>query len=94
MQTLTIPRGVSLIAGGGYQIGQNGEATVLNVHAAIDDPDWTISQSPFMRENARTVSFSHTISVDQNGLSYSETTVLEIYNRRFEHTDENTLIRG
>ncbi len=94
MQTLTIPRGVSLIAGGTYEDGQNGEPTAFKVRAAIDDPDWGIVQSPVMRDNAKTIEFSHTVSVDQNGLSYSETTVLEIYNRRFEHTDENTLIRG
>jgi len=94
MQTLTIPRGVSLIAGGSYQIGQDGSPTVLTVRAAIDDVDWPIAQSPFMRDNAKTVEFSHTISVAHATLSYSETTIVDIYNKRFEHTDENSLTRN
>ncbi len=94
MQTLTIPRGVSLVAGGSYKLGQDGKPTVLEVHAAIDDADWTIAQSPFMRDNARTLEFTHTISVDQSSLLYSETTVIDIYNKRFDHTDGNSLTRS
>lgn len=94
MQTLTIPRGVSLVAGGSYQFGADGEPTVLEVHAAIDDIDWTIVQSPFMRDNAKTIEFSHTVSVDGDTLTYSEKTVVDIYGKRFDHTDENTLQRS
>ena len=94
MQTLTIPRGVSLIAGVAYKIGAPGEPTVLEVRAAIDDAEWTIAQSPFMLDNAKTIKFSHTISVDQDTLIYSETTVVEIYGKRFDHSDGNTLQRS
>ena len=94
MQTLTIPRGVSLVAGGPYRIGQDGTPTVLEVRSAIGDPDWTISQSPFMRDNAKTVEFTHTVSVDQATLTYSETTLVDIYGKQFEHTDESTLTRS
>ena len=94
MQTLTIPRGVSLVAGGPYRIGQDGTPTVLEVRSAIGDPDWTISQSPFMRDHAKTVEFTHTVSVGQAILTYSETTLVDIYGKQFEHTDENSLIRS
>ena len=83
-----------MIAGGAYKIGAPGEPTVLEVRAAIDDAEWTIAQSPFMLDNAKTIEFSHTISVDQDTLIYSETTVVEIYGKRFDHSDGNTLQRS
>lgn len=94
MQALTIPRGVCLIAGGTFRESAKGGQIVLEVRARIDDANWAIVQSPFMRDNAKTVEFRHTISVSGNTLVYSEATVVDIYGRRFEHTDENTLTRG
>ena len=70
------------------------EVITLEVKAAIDDPDWSIVQSPFMRDNAKTVAFAHKISVGGDSLSYSETTTLDIYGRIFEHTDKNELVRA
>ena len=46
-----------------------------------------------MRDNARSVEFRHQIEVKPDRLSYQETTVLEIYGKTFEHTDENELHR-
>jgi len=88
MQVLTIPRGVFLIAGGQADQGE------IEVRAAADHPDWGIVQSPFMRDNAKTLEFRHRISVTRNTLDYDETTVLAIYGKRFDHTDKNTLIRN
>ena len=51
-------------------------------------------QSPFMRAKARTVAFRHRVVVDGDTLKYDETTVVDIYDRRLEHTDTNTLTRG
>lgn len=92
MHSLTIPRGVCLLAGGKAPSSQ-GSRTVLEVCAALGDKDWGIVQSPFMQENARTVEFRHQISVEGDELVYAETTVLEIYGRTFDHTDNNTLKR-
>ncbi|HFE38405.1 MAG TPA: DUF1794 domain-containing protein [Gammaproteobacteria bacterium] len=89
MQSLTIPRGVCVLAGGKSR-AQN-DATVLAVSAAIDDSDWGIIQSPFMQEKARTTAFTHEITVRGDELSYSETTVLDIYGKTFDHTDSNVL---
>ncbi len=61
--------------------------------AKLGDPDWGIVQSPFMRDNASTVAFRHEVTIDGDQLSYAETTSLEIYGRRFEHTDQNELVR-
>ena len=94
MHSLTIPRAVSVIAGGAW----NGERTAdgsitLEVSAQINDTDWQIIQSPFMQQNASTTGFSHRITTVNGRLSYSETTIVEIYGTVFEHTDRNELLR-
>jgi hypothetical protein len=94
MQALTIPRGVCLIAGGTFHESGQGGPVVLEVRASIDDADWRIVQSPFMRDNARTLEFDHKITAAADTLVYEETTVVDIYGNRFDHTDENTLTRA
>jgi len=92
VQTLTIPRAVTLLAGGTANV--EGDSTVLAVRAADGDEQWGIVQSPFMQEKARTVAFSHTITVSGDRLEYSETTLLDIYGKKnYEHTDDNVLQR-
>jgi hypothetical protein len=90
VQSLTIPRAVSLLAGGKASKNDDG-TTTIEVSAAADNPDWNIIQSPFMRDNARTISFSHTIVVGNGKMKYSELTVLDIYGRTVNHTDNNEL---
>jgi hypothetical protein len=92
VQTLTIPRAVTLLAGGNANIDD--DSVVLEVRAAADDPDWGIIESPFMQTKARTLEFSHRLTITGDRLSYQETTLLDIYGKRgYEHTDQNTLIR-
>ncbi len=94
MQSLTIPRGTSLIAGGNYQDQTDAQGRVaIHVEAAEDNPDWTISQAPFMRDNARTYAFSHDLFVDAEHLSYQQSIHLDIYGKTFEHSDKNSLQR-
>lgn len=94
MHSLVIPRAVCVLAGGKVTAsGGPSEAITLEVAARLDDPDWGIIQSPFMRDQARTVEFRHKIQVDGNKLSYAETTVVDIYGKKFDHTDENELTR-
>jgi hypothetical protein len=86
---------VSLVAGGTCAAGSTTQDnTQLDVQATIDDPDWGIVQAPFMRDNAKTISFQHHIGVQGDVLSYDETMVLEIYGKRFDHTDRNELHRA
>jgi hypothetical protein len=89
MQSVVIPRAVCVLAGG--QHTDDGSTLSVSVAAKLGDPDWGIIQSPFMRDNAKTVAFRHEWSVTDGVLSYAETTSLEIYGRSFEHTDENQL---
>ena len=90
-QTLTIPRGVCLVAGGSHELLEDG--VVIRVHAAQSDVNWPIIEAPFMRDNASTISFNRSITVSGSTLAYEETTVVDIYGKRFDHTDENTLSR-
>jgi hypothetical protein len=90
MQTLTIPRGVSLVAGGAC----SADSSVIEVSASANDPDWGIAQSPFMRDNAKTLSFTHSMTTRGDTLTYRETTVIDIYGQPFDHTDANELHRA
>lgn len=95
MQSLVIPRGVALLAGGVCEAPSSSDSeVVINVIAKLDDPDWGIIQSPFMRDNARTLEFSHNIVINNDKLTYSERTLVDIYHSQFEHTDGNALARG
>ena len=94
MHSLFVPRAVGILAGATYTANPASKDSVeLKVAAKIDDPDWSIVQSPFMRDNAKTIGFEHQINVDATSLRYKETTVLDIYGKIFNHTDENTLSR-
>jgi len=80
-----------VLAGGKADI-DDGTVT-LRLAAADGDPDWGVIQSPFMRDNARTTSFFQTVTVKGDTLSYSQTTMLDIYGKEFEHTDQSDLVR-
>ena len=91
MQSLLIPRAVGLLAGG--KVTESKGSITFKVGAGIDNKDWGIIQSPFMQKKARTVHFSHTVTVKGNTMTYNETTKLEIYGKSFNHTDGNILTR-
>lgn len=91
--SFVIPRGVGVVAGGKADSGADGTITI-KVDAADGDEDWGVSQAPFMRDNARTVSFTQTLVLKQDELSYEETTVLDIYGRTFNHIDKSKLTRA
>jgi hypothetical protein len=92
MHTLTIPRAVSVLAGGSATV--KGTETTLEVKAALGDPDWGVVQSPFMRDNASTKAFEMTMVVDGDKMNYRESTILEIYgNKSFDHRDKSELVR-
>jgi hypothetical protein len=95
MQSLTIPRGFALLAGGRFPLQGKYEGTLaFEVKAALGDADWGIVQSPFMRDKAKTTAFRHKLSVNGDSLSYSESTMLNIYGKTFDHTDTNSLTRA
>ena len=95
MHSLFVPCAVGILAGGSYTLNAAAKESVeLKVAAKIDDPDWSIVQSPFMRDNAKTIGFEQQINVNGSTLRYKETTVLDIYGKIFNHSDENTLSRS
>lgn len=92
IQTLTIPRGVTLLAGG--KVSVEGDRTVFEVESKAGNPDWNIIETTFMHKKARTKAFTHRLEVSGDQMSYSETTLLDIYGKRdYKHTDDNTLRR-
>lgn len=92
MHSLHIPRAVSLLAGTVLtdENYKNGKLS-FEVSANINDKDWGIIQSPFMREKALTKGYLQKITIENGELSCDETTMLEIYGIEFEHTDKNIL---
>jgi len=89
MHSLTIPRGMCVLASGSFE--QASEQDILNVSAAIDEQDWQIIQSPFMTKNAKLKSYLQQVKVSEDELSYSQTMMLDIYGKEFEHTDNSVL---
>jgi hypothetical protein len=92
MHSIAIPRGLCLVAGGELNDSDlSADPLVIRVAAADGDPDWGIAQSPFLRDNAKTVKFLMRLEIGDGELVFSETTSLQIYGRDFEHTDDNVL---
>lgn len=93
MHSLVIPRAVAVLAGGRYRSDSTKGPVVLDVAAKMGDADWGILQSPFMGRMAKTLEFRHHVEVDGDKMRYDETTVLDIYGEKFDHTDKNELTR-
>jgi len=92
MHSLLIPRAVGLIAGGTYNGEKDADGRIiLKVMAKLGDENWGIIQSPFMRDKASTQSFEHELIFGNGKITYTETTMVDIYGKVFEHTDQNEL---
>ena len=95
MHSLTIPRGVSLVAGGQHhgELSDEG-AIVIEVKARANDSEWGIVESPFMRDKASTRDYTQKLTIRGDQFSYYQAMTLDIYGRIFLHTDESTLTRA
>ncbi len=91
IHSFTIPRGVGVIAGGSFDVKKVNDANIEFNVAAEADGSWGITQSPFMNENAKTTKFTQSFVFNEEELTYTQTMVLDIYGRIFNHTDGNTL---
>jgi hypothetical protein len=92
LQTLAIPRGQVAMASGTAELG----ARRFTVKATLESPVAGIVSAPFLHENFRTVEYSITMTVNDDGtLSYEQDTVLQVAGRPepFHHTDKNVLRR-
>lgn len=92
MHSLTIPRGMCVLASGSFD--QSPEEAILNVSATLEEQEWQIIQSPFMTRKAKMKSFQQQFKVKADELSYSQTMMLDIYGKEFEHTDNSVLTRN
>lgn len=92
MHSISIPRGVTLLAGG--EVQNKDGATVFNVSATEGSETFGITQSPFMAEKARTKAYRMQVSVSNDTLTYAQTTSLYIYGKDFEHSDDSMLKRA
>lgn len=90
--SFVIPRGVAIVSGGKVSDENNGKITMV-LKAADGDPDYGISQAPFMRDHAKTTSYQITLELEQDNLSYEQITMLDIYRGEFKHLDKSQLIR-
>lgn len=91
MNSFSIPRGVSVLAGG--EIESANDELKLDVSVKENDDKWGIVESPFMKGKAKTLSFTRKYKISNNELIYTQETVLDIYGKTFPHTDENTLYK-
>jgi hypothetical protein len=90
--SFTIARRVAVLAGGTIKIASN--QTIFSVSAKKGSASWGIIESEFMRKKASTTAFDQVLKVDDDTLSYQQTTLVDIYGKKqFKHKDENILRR-
>ena len=88
MFSIAIPRGVCVLANGTHN---NDDAIQFKLRAELEDEAYSIMQSRFMLGKAKTEAFEIDLKLSENSLSYSQTTFLDIYGKKFEHTDTSVL---
>lgn len=91
MHSLTIPRGICVLAGGTSSQQEN--TTIFSVAASLDNEQCPIIQSCFLVQKAKTKSYKQQLQVSGNTLQYQQNMLLDIYGREFDHNDKNTLTK-
>lgn len=92
MRCFTIPRGISILAGGKAQA----DSTSFQMSARVGDPIFGISSNPFLDEEFKTIRFDVDIQIwNDHTFSYEEDSqiLMKANNTVFHHTDCNTLTR-
>jgi hypothetical protein len=87
-----VPRGITVLAGATAAAG----ATSFTLKGAAGDPQYSIGENKYLAENASTLSYSVTVTInDDRSWSYDEITMLKMkeFDAPFAHTDHNTLRR-
>ena len=88
MHSLTISRGLSVIAGGRHNSWADSHgARILEVKAQAEDSEWDILESSLMGANASRRDYTQKLTVKGHELSYYEAMTLDIYGRTFLYTD-------
>jgi hypothetical protein len=81
-----------VLAGGTAAAG----ATSFTLKGVAGDPQYSIGENKYLAENASTLSYSVTVTINDDGSwSYDEITMLKMkeFDEPFAHTDHNTLRR-
>ena len=92
VHTLTIPRGMVVMASGQAAA----DADSFEVSASVGDAHCGICSTPFLDYAFKTTSFRIRVSFNHDGTwTYEEDTVLQIrgQSEAFHHTDKNTLVK-
>jgi hypothetical protein len=92
LRGFVVPRGIAVLAGG----TTTADAASFTMNASAGDPQYSIGQNKYLAENAATMSYAVTVSLDDDDRwSYHEITMLDMieFDEPFPHTDHNTLHR-
>ena len=93
LRGFVVPRGITVLAGGTAAP----DAKSWTMSAKNGDPQYAIGENKYLCQNAATVSYDLTMTINDDGTwSYEETTMLRMAimgNEMFAHTDANTLKR-
>jgi hypothetical protein len=92
LRGFVVPRGITVLAGGTAAA----DARQFTLRAKPGDPQYSIGENRYLAENASTLSYEVTITLDDDTWSYDETTMLRMkeFPEPFAHTDHNTLRRA
>jgi hypothetical protein len=91
MHNFVIPRGLGVLAYGDYH--REGDRVILQVTAKAGDEYGNFTESPFLHQKARTLSFEQSMTIEPDKLVYSQTTLVDIYGSEFRHTDNSELTK-
>ena len=91
VRAFVVPRGITVLAGG--TAGPDDRSFTLTAEPGVRN--YTIGENKYLTENASTLSYSVTITIDDDSWTYDETTMLKMseMDEPFAHTDRNTLRR-
>jgi len=91
VETFTIPRAVAVVAEGKLAAPVDLSQELVFEVAAQQN---AIAQAAFMFQQAKTTAFTHRMTVRGDEMSYTESTILDIYEKHsYDHKDLNTLHR-
>lgn len=91
MRAFMVPRGTVLLAGG----EASPDATEFTLTAELGSSTYGILENKYLAKNASTISYTVTVKVDGDTLTYDEDSVLQMreFEEPFHHTDRNVLRR-
>jgi hypothetical protein len=91
LRGFVVPRGITVLAGGVAAA----DATTFTLKAAKDGGNYTIGENQYLDQQASSISYEVTITIDGDAWGYEETTMLRMaqFPEPFAHTDRNTLRR-